>query len=403
MPQYQVGQQVIYQGKPHRITALDNGEAELEPIDGPSEPERGGPPSPSVMDERGMLDKAVDFLPAALSTAGSLVGGSRKTIPGMALAGLGAAGGEGMRQTVRSLQGRPEQVPDTAGGQVARMAEAGAVGAGVEGGGRGIVAGLGRFAPAAMDAALGAQKVVRRNYPTVDLKRVALSKGGGLATPFPAKDITARTMAAHAAVPASGAAADAGGARAIDVMDVIGDLKALRDRFEAARKPDAVQAIDDYIQEVSKQYGPQGMSIKDALIRKAEVQAEAKGTLQGAADPRAASLRKRAANAEQRGLTRTLHDESRAPGVGPALTHSQEMKALETAVKNIPQPSIGGPAGALVYGARKTLLSPNMLGRYGIAADRMSAGAGFWPKVRGGVDAMTRLALMELLEQAGQK
>lgn len=135
----------------------------------------GGPPSPSVMDERGLLDKAVDYLPAVLSSIGGYAGGTKRTVPGMALSGLGAAGGEGLRQTVRALQGRTREVPDTLSGQAQRMGTAAAAGAGTEGVGRGVIGGLTRIAKPLMRGAFGAQTTVRKGFPDVDLEEAALT------------------------------------------------------------------------------------------------------------------------------------------------------------------------------------------------------------------------------------
>ena len=98
-------------------------------------PDAGGPPVSSVMDERGFVDRAVDFLPAIAGTVASLGGATKRTLPGMAISGAAGAAGELGRQGIRLAQGRGREVPDTLGAALMRAGTEGAVQSGAEVGG----------------------------------------------------------------------------------------------------------------------------------------------------------------------------------------------------------------------------------------------------------------------------
>src|SRR3990167_3495131 len=67
-------------------------------------------------------------LPASMAIAGGVgsATGGLGLIPAVGLTALMGAGGAGYRQLVRLLQGKSDQVPETAGGRVAEMATEGA-------------------------------------------------------------------------------------------------------------------------------------------------------------------------------------------------------------------------------------------------------------------------------------
>lgn len=353
-----------------------------------------GPPEPSVMDERGYIDKAVDWLPSVGGAVGGFLGG-KKTPIGIAAAGVGGALGEGARQGIRLAQGRGDEVPDTAGSALKRIAVAGGVNAGQELGGRALIGGLSRIAPAFMDAALGAQKVIRKKFPTVDLPRVALRERAVMGSDKTATKIAGRATAATAAKNVAARQADAAG-HEITLQDVMPDLHKLRTKLIQARDTEGLAALDDYITRTKTELA-QPMSITESLARKESKQASAAGTLQGSPNPKGAGIEKQASNREQKAITRTLHDNARAPGVGPALTKSQELMALEMAAKNVPSPRITSQLSVPTYALRRTAASSPMLSRYGIAAD-VSAQAMQGPGARV-PDALVRQMLLELLNQ----
>lgn len=80
----------------------------------------------------------VDWLPAVGGTAFSLAGGSKASPIGIGLAGLGGGAGEAGRQLIRAVQGRHEEVPETAGGRLSAIGGAMLGQAGGEGIGRGV-------------------------------------------------------------------------------------------------------------------------------------------------------------------------------------------------------------------------------------------------------------------------
>src|SRR3990167_2849541 len=97
--------------------------------------------------ERSWTDTAVDALPTIGGAVGGIVG--RVPVLGTALAGLAGAGGEGYRQTIEALRGNFQNVPETMGGRIRSMAQAGMTQAGAESGGRAfsgaLKAGAGRL------------------------------------------------------------------------------------------------------------------------------------------------------------------------------------------------------------------------------------------------------------------
>ena len=130
----------------------------------PADTSDQGPPSPSVMDERGFADKAIDWLPSVAGTIGGWVSPSGKAkraatgkgdLVGAAASGGMAAIGELGRQAMRLAQGRGDEVPDTPGDALLRVGRVGLANAAQEAGGRKLVAGLTKIAPKLMGAALG--------------------------------------------------------------------------------------------------------------------------------------------------------------------------------------------------------------------------------------------------------
>jgi hypothetical protein len=80
----------------------------------------------------------VDALPSIGGTVMSLAGGSRALPTGMALGALGGAAGEGVRQVVRAVQGKWDQVPASVTDQIKEMGSAALAQGGLEAVGRGL-------------------------------------------------------------------------------------------------------------------------------------------------------------------------------------------------------------------------------------------------------------------------
>ena len=383
----------------------------------------GGPPSPSVMDERGMVDRAVDYLPAALSTGRGFLGGTKRTAPGAALAGLGGAGGEGLRQTVRAMQGRTDEYPDTAAGQLRRMGESGAVGAATELGGRAVIGGLKRLAPSFMRSAFGAQTQVRKAFPNVDLERAALD-----ARAIPG---SARSMSAVQQAGEQGAATLRNDLKVIDIASGNAPVASHADAVSVLRRraPDArmgarggapaeLNAVKEGLRQVRDMRG-RPLNAEETFVAK---QAHQRA---GAAAQRSQAGAEAEAGAEVssdigQGLVAAL--KAKHPEIAAQLNSQQGLMALERAMANaqtrgpllrmILGNTAGAGAGAMTYGATgdvatalvagaavpaatHLLTSPASLARMGITSDvasraMHSAGARI-------PDALLRKQLLELL------
>jgi hypothetical protein len=134
-----------------------------------------GPPEPSVMDERGIVDKAADFLPSIGGAVTGFLSRAKGTPVGAIASGAGAAVGELGRQGIRLVQGRGDEVPDTLPDALKRAGKIGLMNAAQEAGGRMVIGGLSRVAPKFMRGALGAQTQVRKDFPDVDLDQAAVN------------------------------------------------------------------------------------------------------------------------------------------------------------------------------------------------------------------------------------
>lgn len=390
----------------------------------------GGPPSPSVMDERGIVDRAVDYLPAVLSTLSGFAGGTKRTLPGVALSGLGAAGGEGIRQTIRAVQGRTNEYPSTPKGQLSRMGAAGAVGAGTELGGRGIVGGLKRIvAPTFMRTALGAQTPVRKGFPDVNLERAALE---ARAIPGNAKSLARVQQAGE-----RGAATLRNDLKVADIASGNAPVATYDDAVSVLRRraPDARMA--------SRGGAPEELNAVKAGLRKVAgikrrpLNAEESFVAKQAHQKAAAATYKAAAGAEgeagaevsgdlAQGIVNAL--KSGHPEIAEKLLKQQESMALTRAMENA-QPrtpllrnimastagagtglavlgTTGNPltalaAGVAVPAATHLFSSPGSLARMGIASDagaRVMQGAGVRLP-----DAMVRKQLLELILGSNQQ
>lgn len=386
-------------------------------------PDRGGPKSPSVMDERGFLDRAVDYLPAALSSVGGFAGGTKRTAPGMGLAALGAAGGEGLRQAIRAAQGRMDEVPDSPVGQLERMGTAAAVGAGTELGGRAVIGGLSRLAPKFMRIALGAQTPVRKGFPDVDLERAALDARAipGSAASLARVQRAGEQGAASLRNDLKVADIASGNAPVATYDDAVSVLRRrVPDARMAARggAPNELNAVKEGARKVSGMKS-RPLNAEEAFVAKQAHQKAAAATYKAAAGAEGEAGAEVSGDLAA-GIVAAL--KARQPEIAAKLLKQQESMALTRAMENA-QPrtpllrnvmaGVGGAgAGATVLGATgdplsalaaaatvptvtHLMTSPGSLARMGItseAASRamQSAGARL-------PDALVRKQLMELI------
>jgi len=111
---------------------------------------------------------------------GSLVGGSKISPVGMALAGVGGAAGEAFRQVTNSVRGDFSDVPETVGGRLKRIGQEGLRQGGLEGVGRGVGAIVRPVAKAVYGMALRPSMALMRDAGNgkklVGLKRI-ISQG----------------------------------------------------------------------------------------------------------------------------------------------------------------------------------------------------------------------------------
>lgn len=115
--------------------------------------------------ERSWTDTVVNALPTIGGAVGGIVG--RVPVLGTALAGLAGAGGEGYRQTIEALRGNFQNVPETMGGRIRSMAQAGMTQAGAEGIGHGVGRLLTGAAKGLYRGALRPSAAVRAKTPDV--------------------------------------------------------------------------------------------------------------------------------------------------------------------------------------------------------------------------------------------
>jgi hypothetical protein len=387
-----------------------------------------GPPEPSVMDERGIVDKAADFLPSIGGAVTGFLSRAKGTPVGAIASGAGAAVGELGRQGIRLAQGRGDEVPDTLPDALKRAGKIGLMNAAQEAGGRMVIGGLSRVAPKFMRGALGAQTQVRKDFPDVDLDQAAVN---ARVIPGSAKSLrkVEQTGAQHAARVRNNLRVEdikSGNAPVAGYDDAVSELrKRAPDARMAARggATDELEAVRGGVRKV------QGM--KSRPLNAEETFVSKQGHQKTAA---AAYRAKPGAEGEfgaevsddiARGLNAPLRN--KFPQYAEDMQKAQEMIALERALFNaaprtsLLRDSMGGAAGAgaglATLGAtgdpltsaamgigtvlaNRALTGTGALGRYALAADGMS-------KVMQGPgarvpDAITRQMLLELLMGNGQ-
>jgi hypothetical protein len=184
-----------------------------------------------------------------------------------------------------------------------------------------------------MNMALGAQAVVKRNFPTVNLARVALREGVGATNAAKASRLGGQ---AAAAVPAAGRAADAAGAAPVTARQIISDLRPMYERAQQAEQggiPGATQKVMKVARDLKRKIPTGGLSREDALVAKSEWQRLAKPALHAQAGELAA-IDPRVASAVGRSFAKHSRAGAGAEGIGTALDRSQELMALERATRS---------------------------------------------------------------------
>lgn len=104
-----------------------------------------------------------DALPMVGGMAGSMLGGSKASPIGMALAGIGGVAGESWKQVADSIRGDFSEVPDTMGGRLSKIATEGLKQGGMEGAGRVVGAAVQPLAKTIYGLALRPSKALARD------------------------------------------------------------------------------------------------------------------------------------------------------------------------------------------------------------------------------------------------
>lgn len=98
-------------------------------------------PDPPAPPSKSWGERATDALPTVGGMAGGLLGGSKASPIGMALAAVGGAGGEAWKQVADSIRGDFSDVPPTIAGRLKKIGAEGVTQGGLEGAGR-VVGGV---------------------------------------------------------------------------------------------------------------------------------------------------------------------------------------------------------------------------------------------------------------------
>lgn len=117
---------------------------------------------PGPAPKAGAKGSWTDALPMVGGMVGSLLGGSRVSPVGMALAGVGGAAGEAYKQVADSMRGDFSEVPETMGDRLQKIAAEGLKQGGIEGGGRVLGAAIRPAAKAVYGLALRPSKALMR-------------------------------------------------------------------------------------------------------------------------------------------------------------------------------------------------------------------------------------------------
>lgn len=301
-------------------------------------------------DDRTWADTAIDALPYAGGIAGGIVGAGLGPLA-IGTAAIGGAGGEAWKRAINSIRGKTSASDETPGAVVRAVTRSGAEQGVAQAVGMGTERAVRAVAPFVMRGAFGAQTALRRKFPTVNLERVALREGVNANNTAKAAKIARE---ANKALATAAKNAEHSGAMPIGPDEVVRGLDDLLQNARSGRFADDVAQIEEAARDIGGTYRG-GMKMADAMVRKRRLQALAKPVMQGASDPRSASMAAKIRGAEAKALTDAIRQ--RSASVGQALDRSQEAMALERATRNMSGPSrlrviadVGSGVAGLVAG-----------------------------------------------------
>lgn len=303
-------------------------------------------PQAEAAKERTWTDTAVDALPYVGGLLGGLVGAPLGPLA-IGTAAIGGAGGEGWKRAINSLRGETPPAEETPSAVLGAVAKSGRDQGVAQGVGMGVGAVASRAARPLMRSAHGAMASVRRKFPTVNLEDVALREGVAVSSRGASK--AARlSRAANRNIARTVREAGRSGAAPVTAAEIRRPLWAELKRAKATKIPGDIAQVQNAIRDVNKTYSG-GIGVDDALVLKQRLQELAKPALQGAADPRSASLSAKLSAAQARGVRDALVQRgggARVAGgrveggaIGDALTRSQELMALDKAMQASRAPS----------------------------------------------------------------
>lgn len=300
------------------------------------------------------IDHPVQSLAAIGSLAAVPLTGGASLLPGMAAAGLGAAGGAGIGSIVNAIRGG-ENGPRTAGDVAKTMATEGALGAAGEGAGRGVAAGLQAGATRIYRGVLRPSAPLQREFGSI--VKTGLDEG------IPVSERGARTagdrMSASANDARSMIASAAPNAPPVRVGTEVGKetipIVQRADLRAATGLPNEAPQIVTRIKAMQKA-NPGGVDLQTAQDMKGELQdlaarvyrAQDKGApvVDLGADTNAAMAR---------GLRQAV--EARVPGVGPVNSRTQDLMGLRHALENANARNVGIGVKSLIGDTTPGLMS----------------------------------------------
>jgi hypothetical protein len=263
-----------------------------------------------------------DSLPAAGAMAGSLVGGSKISPIGMALAGVGGAAGEAFRQVADSVRGDFSNVPETVGGRLKQIGAEGLKQAGIEGLGRGVSALIAKPARALYRGVI--PKNIQDKFSTANLAQSGLDSRVVLGT----KSGTGRAQAASTRAN-QGVHAAADTVPALKAADVQEAFKPKYNKALSGGKTDKAIEINAHVKKSMDEIGPNGFVGKQQLARKEFLEQEGKAAM-GAANPNMMAVNPQLANIERKAIVKNMR---KSPEMATALNKSQASIGVERAAR----------------------------------------------------------------------
>lgn len=269
-----------------------------------------------------LLDTALKAAPAVGGMVGSFAGGSKLSPAGMALAGVGGAAGEAVRQVGQSLRGDFSDVPETVMGRLGKIGTEGLKQGGIEGVGRGAVTGVKTLARGVMRGAI--PKGIANKFPQLDVAQEALNRNAVPGLGASARRINRQSRAANAErVAAARTVPD------LTARQATSGHRALYDDAVSARMPDRARAVVDDVRGIRRELAG-GLSGEGALARKEILQQEGKAAV-NAPNPKTAALGPQLANTQRRAIVDQMRQ---TPRMATALDESQALMALDKVMQD---------------------------------------------------------------------